>query len=277
MHLISGDKTLPDELVQTKIRLFYTEQEGFGATYRRFMLARLFWRLVDDYGLKSVCEAPCGSYGAIGANSLPFVVKGCQVTFIQSEEALNQARELWRRSGILKQARFVASSLASIPLEDYACDLVWNFIAIPMLPNPEVYLHEMKRISKRFVLLVCPNRANYGYPFYVIKNLLAMKKGKFGSSKWFKRSSVRQALVSLGMKVVEEHLIDIPPWPGFEALLGLLRWLHRPTTSEVRGDHEDFEAISRVVQKYSFIEESRLPTIIKSRFAHLFYVLAERQ
>ncbi len=282
---MSGDKSSAAGNVSlgTGIHLFYVQREGFGTTYSRLMLARLIWRFVDQYAFRSIAEAPCRGLEVIegenlvaGACSLAFCMKGCEVTFIdESEDNLNQVRELWKRNGVAQKARFIASGLTSFPIEDGTFDLAWNYLAVPTLPDPERFLREMKRTSK-FVLIVCENRNNYGYPIYAIKNFLAKTDGVFGSPKWLSRSNVKRALVSLGMKVVEEGPIDIPPWPGFGALADLLVRLHRPSVQVNGREAEDFGNVTKVVSKYSFIEESRLPLIIKSRLAHSFYVLAKK-
>ncbi len=269
---------------ETRIRLFYTGQEGFGTTYRRFMLARLMWRFVDQHGFRTLAEVPCSGYETtkgeslvLGASSLAFAVKCCDVTFIDElEDNLNQVRNLWHDNGLLQKAKFITAPPTSVPVEDDTYDLVWNDLATPLLLEPELYLREMQRISK-FVLLVCENRDNYGYPIYVMKNFLARTEGIYGASKWLNRGNVKRALVSLGMKVVEEGLIDVPPWPGFTALADLLVHFHRPRVGVGGGVIEDFSSISKVVRRYSFIEESGLPTMIKSKFAHSFYVLAEKR
>jgi hypothetical protein len=270
------------EELEPHIRLFYTEREGFGASYRRFMMARLFWRLVDEEGVRSVCEAPCGAYESemelVGANSLPFAVKGCEVTFInESDEVLNEARQLCRDNGILQSARFIASPLTAVPVPDDSFDLVWNFIATPTLADPYRYLLEMRRITKRFLLLVSPNAANYGYPIHRAANALSGTKDKFGSPEWFRIGYVRRHLRSLGMKMAEEGPIDIPPWPGFEGLIPLLKRLHRPSLGGSTEAQEDPETVAMAMRKYSLIEASRLPRTLKYVFAHLFYLLAEKR
>jgi SAM-dependent methyltransferase len=177
----------------------------------------------------------------------------------------------------LEQARFIACPLTAVPVQGDSFDLVWNFLATATLPQPRRYLLEMKRISRRLLLLVCANAANYGYPVYMATNALTGAKGKFGAKEWFRVGYVRQELRNLGMKVIEAAPIDVPPWPGFEGLITLLRRFHRPSPKSARGESEDLEAVSTTVRRYSFLEASRLPRTVKYIFGHLFYVLAEKQ
>jgi len=268
--------------MEEKMRLYFTPAEGLGATYRRYMLNQYFRDLIEKYRIETVLEAPCGEYGVSGVNSLVFPAKGCKVTFIsRSEEVLEKARRLWELSGFLAVAKFIKSDLVRLPFDSNTFDLVWNFIEIPKLEDPTNFIQEMARVSRKLVFIVVPNRSNYGYPIYAMHNFLTGRPPKYGSKRWLQRKTIRNAMMKLNLKIVDEGIIDIPPWPGFEALMGTLRklGLAPPPPSKVSAEPivgETESDVINVVKKYYFIEKSSLPLFFKTRFAHLVYVLGEK-
>jgi hypothetical protein len=72
--------------------------EGLGVVYERFVLNEYLEQLVDEYGIRSVLEAPLyGMAGVSGINSVQLAQRGCDVTLVDClEERLNGVARIWR-------------------------------------------------------------------------------------------------------------------------------------------------------------------------------------
>jgi len=272
----------PDSAQQ--VHLYYPT-EGFGNIYRRAMLNDLFTDLIRRTNIQTVAEVPLESYGIVGAGSLIFTQLGCEVTLISDDQAvLDRARALMSFNGV-SQVHYLHSPLCSIPVADDTFDLTHNFDELLPLPDQEVFLRELCRISKA-TFVVVPNAYSYGQLMhYFYHRLMGTTCMHVGPRRWMHSKPIRDALQRGGMAIVGEGIIDVPWWPSFPELPNMVRrLLGRPAVEvDVREIPEanpnyvrpaDVSTMRRKVERNAFIERGRLwPGPIKRLFAHNIYVI----
>ena len=140
------------------------EIEVFGVTYDRYVLLQLHKVLTKELNLKTIVEMP--SHGAKAAGSLysiGFGLAGCDVTLVNPEPEMLAG---WEELNIKNKVKAVyEKNVYDSGFEDSQFDLAWNFVTWTELDTPEKYLKEMKRISKKYILLVTCNNFQPGYPW----------------------------------------------------------------------------------------------------------------
>ena len=105
--------------------------EGLGVVYERFVLNDYLEQLVDEYGIRTVLEAPLyGMAGVSGINSVQLAQRGCDVTLVDClEERLNGVARIWRELEL--PAHFVLhQDFAHLPFEDNSFDLAWEWAGL---------------------------------------------------------------------------------------------------------------------------------------------------
>lgn len=267
----------------THAHLYFPAVEGFGETYRRVMLNEYFSQLLDRSQIKTVAELPLDDYGVVGAGSVIFALRGCQVRLVSDDRSLLVAgMQVFEHNRLQQAVSLVQGPLTDLPVPDNAYDLGWNFDRLLTLPSPEAFLSEMARVCKA-VFVCVPNAHNYGqYAHYVYHRLRGDRCAYVEPRAWMARQPVRAALQRAGLEVVDEGVIDVPWWPGFPELPDLVRRLlgKRLADSPLRqqpvppaSPAEEQQWLDKV-QKSSFIERGRWPAVVKQFFAHNVYVLA---
>lgn len=73
------------------------------------------------------------------------------------------ARQVWDAQGCLAQEGFVCANGLPLSFASQRFDLVWNSNRL-LFFNPRAVIVVMARVSRRYVLLIVPNRHNYGFP-----------------------------------------------------------------------------------------------------------------
>lgn len=282
MSIIGVGSNQPD---QAHLVHYYYPAEGFGNLYRRVITNDFFTNLIRLSKIRNVAEIPLDTYGIVGAGSLIFTQLGCQVTLVSDrQKVLDRGRALMDFNGI-SGVRYLHSQYESISVPDDNFDLTWNFDRLQTLPDPEVALRELSRISKA-ILISVPNAHNYGQYAHLVYHLLKGTTCEYvGPRKWMLRRSVRETLLTLGMEIVEEGVIDVPWWPGFPEFPNLVRGLvgRAPVAVDEEGMPEanpeivssaEVPQLIRRVERAAFIEQGRLsPGWVKLLFAHNVYVL----
>ena len=189
-----------------------TEKEVFGVTYDRYVLLQLHKLLTNQLKLKQVIEMP--SHGAKAAGSLysiGFGLSGCNVTLVNPEMDMMYG---WRELGIEDRVETVEGvDIYQTPFEDEQFDISWNFVTWTELDDPPRYLLEMKRISKRYVLLVTCNNFQPGYPWHRLIHKIYGFPWTHGQVEYNHISKVRKMFREAGLKVFEYGAIDTPGWP----------------------------------------------------------------
>jgi hypothetical protein len=188
------------------------EVEVFGVTYDRYVLLQLHRIMVKELELKTVVEMP--SHGAKAAGSLysiGFGLAGCNVTLVNPETEMMYR---WDELGIGNYVYAVkCPDVCNTPFHDKSFDLAWNFVTWTELDKPELLLKEMKRISKRYVLLVTCNNFQPGYPWHRFLHWVFGFPWTHGQVKYNHITKVKRMFENTGLKVVEYGAIDTPGWP----------------------------------------------------------------
>lgn len=188
------------------------EIEVFGVTYDRYVLLQLHGLLTRSLGLRDIVEMP--SHGAKAAGSLysiGFGRAGCDVTLVNPELEMMYG---WDELGIQQQVRTASDiDVYRTRFDDDSFDLAWNFVTWTELADPARYLKEMKRISKKYVLLVTCNNFQPGYPWHRFLHMIFGFPWTHGQVKYNHITIVKKMFREAGMKVIEYGAIDTPGWP----------------------------------------------------------------
>lgn len=188
------------------------EIEVFGVTFDRYVLIQLQKILTQQLGLRSIIEMP--SHGAKAAGSLysiGFGLSGCDVTLVNPEMEMMYA---WEELGIRDRVvPCLDLDVYHTSFREGEFDLAWNFVTWTEIANPPAYLMEMKRISKKYVLLVTCNNFQSGYPWHRMIHKIYGFPWNHGQVKYNHITKVKKLVRRAGMEIVEYGAIDAPGWP----------------------------------------------------------------
>ena len=259
------------------------EREAYGISYDRFALTRLQRVLTRELGVSSVLECP--SHGAKAAGSLyslGWALAGCDVTLVNPDpDPLHYWDELNLRDQLMTAP---VDDPAALPFKDDNFDLCFNFVTFTGLADPDAWLEEMKRVSRRHVMVVACNNFQLGYPLHRALHALFNIPWNHGDvsfnypwaiKRWFKRH---------GLKITGAGTTDSPPWPdpvGFRDVR-----LHRQYAGEAIPEQAAHWEVPMVemLKKNKFPLWMRLLGLydlplrkgyIKLPVSHLFWVVGE--
>ena len=188
------------------------ETEVFGVTYDRYVLLNLHKIFAKQFNLKTVVEMP--SHGAKAAGSLysiGFGLAGCKVTLANPELDMLYG---WDKIGIKNNIETVSNiDVYNSNFENTRFDIAWNFVTWTELDNPPNYLLEMKRISKKYILLVTCNNFQPGYPWHRLIHKVFGFPWTHGQVKYNHITKVKKLFKDSGINVIEYGAIDTPGWP----------------------------------------------------------------
>ncbi len=258
--------------------------EGLGTVYERFMLNNYFDSLISTYNLKKILEVPLyGMTGLTGINSVRFADRGCHITLVDSnKENIEETLDLWKilpyDSDLYKI--IFQEDLTKLPFNDGKFDLVWNFAALWHAQSPDLLISEMVRVSSRFVLIFMPNRKQIGYQLR--KHLLDKDFFKTIDETWAGIDKAQSLLLSLGLKLMDRGVLDVPPWPDTCVPIGpfLRKIMKRGNEAKDRWtwdimkyyggkDHD----LKEKVERFSMLENLPIPWQLKTLWAHHRYVI----
>jgi SAM-dependent methyltransferase len=175
---------------------------------------------------------------------------------------------------------------SSNPFNDESFDFVWNFAALWHLKDAPQLIKEMVRVSSKYVFISVQNTKQIGY--YLRK--YAIDKDLFDDvyEEWLDTGLINQILKDNAMKVIEKGGFDVPPWPDTAMpirdlfkRIGLNNALEKITDE---GWHwstmeyyleKDPEFIDKI-NKFMLIENSSIPSCVKSLWAHHRYLLSKK-
>jgi ubiquinone/menaquinone biosynthesis C-methylase UbiE len=262
-----------------KVQL-YDFAEGFGSVYGRYVRKRLSQRLIRKYNIRTVLEAPCNAeayFASPGTQSVVFAQEGCQVTLLHpDEDIVDRTRAFWKRLDLGETEVLHHTDLYHLPFGENQFDLVWNFDYIPLLADPSRFIAEMARVSRDKVMIIVPNFLNIGYPLHALLNVAQRRPSPWGARRWMATAPVTRALRSAGLEVIATGIVDAPPWPGFDAMNIVGRFVRRHTVEGSKEQRTDAET-EHMLSRLTFIEYAPLPTLAKLPFAHQLYVLAQKR
>jgi len=252
-----------------KVIIKNTLDEGLGSVYERVMLGELLEDLVNELNIKSVLEVACPF--TKGYDNLVLMHKGVDVSVYDAKLDL---KKLWK---FKKKPNFLGNK----PTKKY--ELVWNFAAAQT--NPKV-IEDMKRYSKKYVLVFTPNIFNYGTPFHFAYHLAANVEcthAERGSKALRTTLGLKSGLKKAGIKPIKCGYFDVPWWPDTAASFSEVKKnVFRKDISS--GEQKIKDTISKsekaekyleLINKWSFLEKNPIFEPVKFLFAHHQYVLGE--
>jgi SAM-dependent methyltransferase len=258
--------------------------EGLGVVYERFVLNEYLEQLVDEYGIRSVLEAPLyGMAGVSGINSVQLAQRGCDVTLVDClEERLNGVA--WRELEL--PAHFVLhQDFAHLPFEDNSFDLAWEWAGLWYLPDAETLLRELARVSRRLVFVAMPNSLQVGY--LLRKYLIDRDFFDTVDERWVQMGRIKGVLRGVGVRFVDQGVLDVPPWPDTvmpaAEVLRRLGINSRRLEAQFSGDEWSWSTMAyyldqepdlydRVI-KYAWLDRASIPWQLKLVWAHHRYIL----
>lgn len=264
--------------------------EGLGLVYERFVLNDFLLDLAQRHDLRSVLEAPLyGMAGVSGINSFALAQEGATVTLVDDNaERLAGVERIWREDLRLpvNLARVAPGGWRSLPFADGSFDLAWEWAALWYIDNPAGLLAELARVSRKLVLVAMPNTWQVGY--WMRKWVIDREFFYNHDETWTDMSRIIGLLQDMGLEVVEQGVLDTPPWPDTvmpanEALkrLGIRS---RRLEQQFTGDNWEWNTMAyymgqepdlreRVIQ-YAWLDHAPLPWQVKAVWAHHRYVVA---
>ncbi len=284
------DHPSPNPQAEPAWKRYLTDyNEGLGLVYERFVLNDFLERLRQRYGIRSVLEAPLfGMAGVSGINSVILARAGCDVTLVDDElERLAGVQRIWRELGLWARLIHVGrSGWHALPFADGSFDLCWQWAGLWHLPDAAGLLRELVRCARRAVFVAMPNRWQVGY----LLRKLVIDRPFFRTvdERWAHMGRVRRALEAAGARVIEQGVLDVPPWPdtvmpAAEVLrrLGIRSRRLRARFSE---DHwrwstmayylgQEPELYDRVM-RYAWLDRVPLPWPLKAMWGHHRYLIA---
>jgi Methyltransferase domain len=254
------------------------EIEAFGVDYERFALGKLLARLATRYGIREVLEVP-----ALGAKAMPSIYSlgyGRLSGHAAEWEGIGPAG--MEETGACDKVRFLScEDLTRTPFDENMFDLVWNFVYFPTCDAPNKMLHEMRRVSRRYVATVSVNRYNPGFLSHRMAHRYTKIPWTHGNTAFNVPGRVKRFFIENDLHSVRVGVVDCPPWPdslGFRDIrlhrmpvdLNALDW-HSNLVDYIAQNH--YPMWLRAVYAFECV---LMPFPLKYLFAHLFYVIGEK-
>ena len=260
--------------------------EGLGLVYERFVLNDFLLALREEHGIETVLEAPLfGMAGVSGINSVGLAQAGASVTLIDGNtERLEAVSRIWGELGLT--ARFIhRDDWGRLPLTDKTFDLTWNWAGLWYLSDPEALLRELVRLSRRVVFVAMPNRVQVGY--LLRKYVLEREFVDHVDETWADVGRVRRVLEGEGVRIVDQGVLDVPPWPDTvmpaSEVLARLGIKSKKLEGQFSGDSWRWSTMAYYlgqqpdlyerVMRYAWLDRAPIPWRIKAVWAHHRYVV----
>lgn len=260
--------------------------EGLGLVYERFVLNDFLLALKGRYGFTSVLEAPLyGMAGVSGINSVALAKIKTPVTLADDNpERLAGVQRIWGELGLPAQFALV-EDWGTLPFPDHSFEFVWNWAALWHLKRPDALLAELVRCANKLVFVAVPNPVQVGYQFR--KRVVEPEFVKEIDERWTDIGMIRRKLEALGVEILEQGVLDTPPWPDTvmpaSELLRRLGIRSKKLQGRFQGEGwrwstmdyylgKDLGLYGRVM-KYAWLERLRIPWQVKQLWSHHRWVL----
>jgi hypothetical protein len=264
--------------------------EGLGLVYERLVLNDFLTALRDEYHIDTVLEAPLfGMAGVSGINSVALAQAGAAVTLVDDhEERLEAVARIWEELGL--PARFVHhTDWGHLPFVDRSFDLVWNWAALWYLADPEALLRDLVRTARKVVFVAMPNRVQVGY--LLRKYLLERDFVNYVDEQWADIGRVRRVLTGLGVRIVRQGVLDVPPWPDTvmpaAEVLKQLGIRSQKLEGQFSGDSWQWSTMAYYlgqqpdlydrVMRYAWLDRAPIPWRLKAVWAHHRFLVGVKQ
>ncbi len=260
--------------------------EGLGLVYERFVLNDFLRDLRQRYGIQRVLEAPLfGMAGVSGINSVALAQEGCDVILVDDHpKRAAGVRRIWAELNLPVQV-VLTREWAALPFPDRAFDLTWEWAGLWFLQNPEGLLRELARLSRKIVFVAMPNPWQVGY--WLRKFLLDRDFFRHVDERWVNMGRIRRVLEDAGVRIVEQGVLDVPPWPDtvMPAREVLQRLGIRSRRLETRFQGERWRwstmdyylghdpGLYERVMRYAWLDRTPLPWQLKAIWAHHRYLV----
>ncbi len=264
--------------------------EGLGLVYERLVLNDYLDELLKAYKVQTVLEAPLfGMAGVSGINSVHLAQQGCDVTLVDVDPVrLEGIKRIWGELN-LPCRLILHEDLAHLPFDDNSFDLAWEWAGLWHLPDAAALLAELVRVSKHLVFVAMPNRLQMGY--WLRKYLVDKDFFRAIDERWVDMGLIKRTLKREGLAVIEEGVLDVPPWPDTvmpaAELLRRLGIKSKRLEQQFSGDDWQWSTmdyyrgkrpeLKEIVNGYAFLERIPLPWRLKVMWAHHRYLLGAKR
>ncbi len=264
--------------------------EGLGLVYERLVLNDYLDELLNAYTVQTVLEAPLfGMAGVSGINSVHLAQQGCDVTLVDVDPArLEGIKRIWGELN-LPCRLILHEDLTHMPFDDNSFDLAWEWAGLWHLPDAAALLAELVRVSKHLVFVAMPNRLQMGY--WLRKYLVDKDFFRAIDERWVDMGLIKGTLEREGLKIIEEGVLDVPPWPDTvmpaAELLRRLGIKSKRLEQQFSGDDWQWSTmdyylgkrpeLKEIVDGYAFLERIPLPWRLKVIWAHHRYLLGTKR
>jgi hypothetical protein len=226
--------------------------------------------------------------GVSGINSVALARIKSPVTLADDDgERLAAVQRIWAELGLKADFTLVAD-WSRLPYADNSFDFAWNWAALWRISRPEGLLAELARCSKEFVFIAVPNPVQVGY--LMRKYVVEPEFVKEVDERWTDIGLIRRTLESLGLTILEQGVLDTPPWPDTvmpaSELLGRLGIRSKRMQGRFEGEGWQWSTMAYYlgqepdlyerVMKYAWLDRARLPWQVKQVWAHHRWVLARK-
>lgn len=263
--------------------------EGLGLVYERFVLNDFLEDLRQRHQIQSVLEAPLyGMAGVSGINDVTLARQGVAVTMVDdNEERLHGVRRIWEQDLRLpvNLVHTLPGRWHALPFADRSFDLTWQWAGLWYIQNPAGLLRELVRTSRNLVFVAMPNNLQVGY--WLRKLVIDREFFAHHDEQWTDISRLRRILESEGVEIIEQGVLDTPPWPDTvmpaNEVLKRLGIQSKQLEQQFTGDNWQWSTMAyylgkepdlydRVI-KYAWLDHARLPWQVKAVWAHHRYLL----
>lgn len=233
----------------------YLFNEGFGTFYERLVRKEYLESLINLFEFKSVLEIKSG----LGVDCLVF--KDKQVNLVEYlPEYLIECKKLLAATWSNKKVEIIKANFFNLPFKQNSFDLVWSSSLIDDVPNLKALVFEMKRVSRKYVLLFASNDL---HPTHIYS------KFKKASVPWVDIRTLPRIFESCGLEIIDKGNIDSPPWPSGISLPALLK----NRTKKPDSGKLDTTPIFNILTSF----EKHIPKCIKIFTGHQVFVFAEKK
>lgn len=260
--------------------------EGLGVVYERFVLNDYLLELTRQHNIQSVLEAPLfGMAGVSGINSYALAQHGCQVTLVDNNwERLTGVQRIWDK--LQTPVNLVwHPDFSHLPFDDNSFDLAWEWAGLWYLPDAAGLLQELVRVSRKLVFVAMPNNLQVGY--LLRKYLIDRDFFNTIDERWVDMSRVKQALQTHNLNIIDEGVLDVPPWPDTvmpaAEVLKRLKLNHPKLEARFSGNDWTWSTMDYYlghkpelydeVMRYAWLDRINLPWQLKLIWAHHHYLL----
>ncbi|MBC7224486.1 MAG: class I SAM-dependent methyltransferase, partial [Anaerolineae bacterium] len=186
--------------------------EGLGLVYERFVLNDFLEGLRARFGVREVLEAPLyGMAGVSGINSVRLAQLGCRVTLVDDEpERAEGVRRIWTELGLPVEV-VLHKDWAHLPFRDQQFDLCWQWAGLWYLQDPAALIRELARVCRSVLFLAMPNPWQVGY--WLRKYAVDRAFFREVREEWTDMRRIRRVVEAARFRVVEQGVLDVPPWP----------------------------------------------------------------